>query len=175
MNPCSAYGEAKRISELLCSIAASHSALEVKIARCFAFVGPHLPLDSHYAIGNFIYDAINSKNILIQGNGSPLRSYLYASDLMIWLWTLLFNGKSSQIYNIGSEHAISIAELAHLIAKMSGNISNVIIKKPYANGDPIERYIPSTKRAENDLGLKQLISLEKALKRTINWYKTKKL
>ena len=51
--PDSAYAEGKRISELMAAIHSKQSNCDIKIARCFAFVGPHLPLNSHFAIGNF--------------------------------------------------------------------------------------------------------------------------
>ncbi len=65
----SVYAEGKRVSELMCSLFAQETGVQCAIARCFAFVGPHLPLDQHFAIGNFIADALSGRQIAITATG----------------------------------------------------------------------------------------------------------
>jgi dTDP-glucose 4,6-dehydratase len=168
MDVKSAWGHSKRAAEFLCAYYAQKYALEIKIARCFSFVGPFLPLDIHYAIGNFMRDALSGGAIHIKGDGTPYRSYLYASDLMIWLWTILCRGGSVRPYNVGSEQAVTIAQLARNVASYSTSPVDVVIaRSPAPDGPPPERYVPATQRAQTELGLKQIVTLEEAIKRTL--------
>ena len=164
------YGHGKRAAEYLCSVAASTTDLEVKIARCFAFVGPLLPLDANFAIGNFIRDALLRDQIEVHGDGTARRSYLYAADLAIWLWTTLVKGESGRPYNVGSESDLSIAELATLVTRVvKPGIPVQIAQPPSAEGRP-SRYVPSTARAVRELDVLDRIPLKEAVRRTAQWY-----
>lgn len=163
--PITPYGKGKLKAESLCI----KSDINVSIARCFAFVGPYLPLDAQYAIGNFIRDALLNKKITIKGDGRPYRSYLYTADLMIWLWTILLKGENNNIYNVGSEEALSIAELAEAVSNCTINHAAYEILSTPDNSIPARRYIPSTQKAQTELGLKQTVSLTDSIKRTIDW------
>jgi nucleoside-diphosphate-sugar epimerase len=164
-----AYGQSKRTSEFLCTANAKKHGFQVTIARCFAFVGPLLPLDANYAIGNFIRDGLNGGPILVQGDGTPYRSYLYAADLAIWLWTILFKGQSGRPYNVGSEDDLSIAELGQVVAnELSPKASVTIVGKPAAS-QFANRYVPSTKRAKMELGLESWIPIKEAIHRTVKF------
>ncbi|HEY3855323.1 MAG TPA: NAD-dependent epimerase/dehydratase family protein [Verrucomicrobiae bacterium] len=169
-DPRSAYAEGKRMSELLCALASRQQRFEPKIARCYAFVGPYLPLDAHFAIGNFIGDTIAGSPITISGDGTPYRSYLYAADLAIWLWTILFRGTANRPYNVGSADPVNIAETAAAVSRaLPGNVPVNILQKPVA-GQPAQRYVPDTTRAQSELGLKQFIQLDDAIQRTARWH-----
>jgi dTDP-glucose 4,6-dehydratase len=166
-DPNSAWGESKRAAEFLCTYYSRKYGIETKIARCFSFVGPYLPLDIHYAIGNFIRDGLNGGPIQVNGDGTPYRSYLYAADLAIWLWTILFKGESCYPYNVGSEEDITIAELADTVAQCFQKPIAVKVAKMPEPGKPAERYIPSTKRVREQFYLRQTIDLRDGIKRTI--------
>ncbi len=172
LDPASTYGEGKRLSELLCTLHARTSQTEYKIARCFTFLGPHLPLDTHFAAGNFLADALAGRNISIASDGTAVRSYLYASDLAIALWTMLFKARSLRAYNIGSEDAVTIRELAEQAAAVNPGITVNVAKAPDPVASP-HRYVPSTARAQQELGLHPTVTLAEAFRRTAGWHRLK--
>jgi nucleoside-diphosphate-sugar epimerase len=172
LTAASAYAEGKRASERMCSLYAQQSSAEFKIARCFAFAGPGLPLDANFAIGNFIRDAMNGTDLQIAGDGTPQRSYLYAADLAIWLWTILFKAPPLEPFNVGSEDAISITDLARLtVETLAAQLSIQIAQQPTPNASPA-RYVPSTQRAQQQLGLRQTVSLAGSIRRTAAWHRS---
>jgi dTDP-glucose 4,6-dehydratase len=138
------------------------------VARCFAFAGPHLPLDLSFAIGNFVRDALAGGPIRIGGDGTPHRSYLYAADLVVWLWTILLRGESCRIYNVGSDDDLTIAQLAEEVAAIVAPVQVTIAKKPVP-GAPVARYVPSVARARNELGLQVRVPLGQSIQRMAEW------
>lgn len=165
-NLLSALGQGKRAAEFLCAYYADRNGFEFNIARCFSFVGPRLPLDLHYAIGNFIHDALFAEKIIVKGDGMALRSYLYMGDLLLWLLTLLLDGVSGRVYNVGSDQSISIKNLAYLIRDVLSpdkqvRIENVVGQK---EGNFVRScYVPDIARAKCELDLQVWTSLESAI------------
>lgn len=168
--PSSVYAEGKRTAELLCSLYGAKSGFACKIARCWAFCGPHLPLDQHFAIGNFIRDALAGGAIQIQGDGTPRRSYLYASDLAVWLWTILFRAPALVPINVGSANDVSILELARTVAAVLHPQLEIRVAQTPAPGAAPLRYVPSVERARDLLGLVETVGLEESIQRTAQWH-----
>jgi dTDP-glucose 4,6-dehydratase len=160
-----AYGRGKRVAERLCADAAARG-LPVRIARCFAFVGPHMPFDKHFAIGNFIADAVAGRTIRVKSDGRPLRSYMYMTDLMRALLLVLTAGRTGRAYNVGSDAAISIEGLAHRVDRNAGG-AGVIIEG--AASDPLDRYVPDTTRLRTELDFAPQVALDGAILRTAAW------
>lgn len=166
----SAYGEGKRVAEWLCA-QASANGLEVKIARVFALVGPHLPLDKQFAIGNFLKSAMAGEPIVIQGDGTPHRSYLYAADMAAWLWAVLIRGRPGRAYNVGSEESLSIRSLAERICNLLVCSKAVEIRQNAQAGLAPSHFVPDSTFAHSDLSLPAAMALDDAIKRTADWYR----
>ena len=170
----SAYAEGKRAAEMLCSIYTHKHNVSISVARIFALLGPYLTLGIHFAAGNFILDAINSRKVIVNGNGLPVRSYLYPTDLMISLFHLLTKKeKFLNPYNIGSEESISIRNLAAKISKLIGNDEFEILDHN-DKGWNLGRYVPNTDKFLKDFNIRRKVSLDESIIRTALWNGWKK-
>ena len=161
--PSTAYGKGKLDAEKMLL----DSGFQVKIARCFAFTGRHLNRDIHYAIGNFIRDALAQRPIVIHGDGTPLRSYLHADDLVTWLFAILEKGEVGRPYNVGSDCAVSIRELAETVRHVLDSRSRIVVESTPIAGKVPSVYVPVIARARKELGLSVAIPLESAIRHSI--------
>jgi len=159
----SAYGLGKRAAEHMCALYHDSHGLDYSIARCFAFVGPDLPLNAHYAIGNFISDALSGRDIIVNGDGTPLRSYLYQADLAHWLYTLLLRGRDEEVYNVGSDVTISVGDLAELICSLIDPGLKVHIRGGATGANSSVNYIPDVSKVLGEFGLRAETSLREAI------------
>ena len=162
------YGQIRRNVEDQCLGAWKQRGLAVKIARGFAFVGPRLPLDAGFAIGNFIADGLAGRPIAVKGDGTAVRSYLYAADMAAWLWTILLDGPSGCVFNAGSEEAVCIGDLARLIGGLF-DVGVCMGSEPLQGAAP-SLYLPVISRAELELGLTARTSLREGIEKTARWH-----
>ena len=158
--PSTPYGKGKMVAERLLA----ESGLDVKLARCFSFTGKYLDRKIYYAIGNFIQNCLDGKPIIINGDGTPLRSYLYADDLIEWLFAILERGESGRPYNVGSDRAVSIRELAETVRAALDSNSEIIVKGISESGAKPSVYVPDISRAQGELGLSVSVSLDEAIR-----------
>lgn len=165
----SAYGQAKRVVEWLSRCEAQAGGLQVQVARCFAFLGPYQPLDAQFAVANFLRDALREGPVLVGGDGSAVRSYLYAADLAVWLLTILVRGDGAP-YNVGSPQAIAIGELARRVSTVLTGADRSVVQGTPAPGALPQRYVPDVARARA-LGLDVYTPLDEALRRTAAWHR----
>jgi dTDP-glucose 4,6-dehydratase len=166
-----AYGEAKRCAEMLTYARSERDGFNATVARCFAFVGPYLPIDSGFAVGNFIRDALTAGEIVVRGDGTPRRTYMYAGDMAAWLWSISVIGRTGRPYNVGSDETVTIADLARLVAVSAGQNTAVRILGEHRRVGVGISYIPDISRARTELGLDVTVNLEEALTRTLAWHR----
>jgi len=141
----------------------------VSHARLFAFLAPFLPLDTHFAAGNFLGSALKGEPIKITGDHRTVRSYMYGVDLVVWLIRIALNGEHKRAYNVGSEIAISIGDLATRIAVQSRHHIEVQINQKISSEGPVHRYLPDVTRTRRELRLESRVSLDEAIRRTLEW------
>lgn len=167
LNTANVYGVAKRYAEHLCALYREQTGLETVVARCFAFVGEDLPIDAHFAIGNFIRDALYGEAIVVGGDGTPVRSYMDQDELARWLLVLLQRGRAGEAYNVGSNEAVTIAQLAHLVSSVLAPDKPVRIQARAESAVHAQRnrYLPDIAKAEAELGLVNEIPLAQAIRR----------
>ena len=170
INTVNCYAESKRAAEMLCSIYCKQYNINVKIARIFALLGPYLSLDIHFAAGNFIRDALEGREIIVKGNGKPVRSYLYPTDLIFWLFYILIKGRKNAAYNVGSPYGYSIEELAIKVANLIGNKEYQILGKK-DGGWNLGRYVPDITLIKKESNYDLTVDIDEAIIRTAIWNK----
>lgn len=166
--PYGAYALGKQAAERLVSKASNGCNAAVTVSRVFGLIGPSLPLDGRFAIGNFIRDALHGGPILVRGDGQSVRSYLHGADLAAWIWTLTLAGARGTVLNAGSDEAISIADLAGRVRDLLAPRCSVRIEA--ASGVDRSRYVPDASRAGELLGLRRHRTLDQGILGTARHY-----
>lgn len=146
--------------------------IKVCAARCFAFVGKHLPLDSNYVIGNFIKSILSKKSLKINSKIKVIRTYMHSDDLAECLIKLAFNNSTNfSTYNIGSDNIIDIHSLAKKLSKkykINNIIQQNISKKDY------DRYVPNISKFRKKFKFKKKLNSYSAILKTIKEFKQNK-
>jgi nucleoside-diphosphate-sugar epimerase len=132
--------------------------------RLFAFYGPHLPLDLHFAIGNFMKNAAEGDFIEITGNSKTIRSYMYPVDLVTLLIKILVSPLNTPV-NVGSATPLTMFEVASKISEIFG-MKEIKFKDILTQPSS---YFPSMEVAKNLYGFKEQVSFEEGLRRWKAW------
>ena len=161
-HPKDAYLHGKRLSEELVMQATKDGKVKGRIARLYAFAGPGISLTDHFAVGNFVNDALSKRPIAISGNPLTVRSYLYPTDLIINLLNLS-DDTAREITEIGSESRVTMQEVATLINLVTGNVG---INQSTEVG-AVDEYAPPPDSNQ----IAESVSLTESISRWVNWLK----
>ena len=153
-----AYAEAKRLAEARIAMLGS-TGVRVAVARCFAFVGAYLPRDQHFAIGNFLGDALAGRPVTVKAQHAVWRSYMHADDLVRWLMQLADHASPAcPVVNVGSDEAALVGDVAQRVARCFDAVADV----PGITETAVDRYVPSIARAHS-LGMTAAFGLDAAI------------
>ena len=170
IGPRSCYDEGKRCAETLFFDYKRQFNLDVKIFRIFNTYGPRLNYDDGRVISNLIIQALKNKKITIYGNGLQTRSFCYIDDLIDAFYLFMNSNKNiTGPLNVGNPNEISINELANKIINLTKSTSKISYYK-LPQDDPIKRK-PDITLIKKKLNWTPKISLDKGLKKTINYFK----
>lgn len=164
------YPESKRFAEVLAQCAISEAKLPIVTLRPFAFVGPYQSMQLPWAVTDFIRDSFNGGPIRIMGDGITVRSLMYLSDYAHWVLAALAAGRPGTTYHVGSDEPVDLLSLARMITRYFAPVPEVRTRVGQAGHDR-SRLVPDTGKAQADLGVRRTVSLEEALRRTIEWHR----
>jgi nucleoside-diphosphate-sugar epimerase len=165
------YVAGKRNAEYLCSTFAEETGIGVAIARIFSLIGPHFPINRHFAIGEFIKMCVADSTITVRSDSNTVRAYQHASDTSNWLARILLSGTSTSVYNVGHDRQIRISYLAELVKELCGNKKSIRYLPETVFEGQQDFYVPDITKAKNNLGLENVISLESSIIEVYEYYK----
>jgi len=168
VGPRSVYDEAKRFGEALTMAYRRSSGVDAKIVRIFNTFGPRMRPDDGRAIPTFISQALRGSPITVQGTGAQTRSITYVDDLVRGILLLLDSDETGPI-NVGTEHELTVLQLAELIVRLCGSDSPIELVERMAD-DP-EKRRPDLTLARTLLGYEPQVGPEEGLRHTIDFFK----
>jgi dTDP-glucose 4,6-dehydratase len=163
----SVYDESKRFSEAATMAYHRFHGLDTAIVRIFNTYGPRMRHDDGRAIPTFIDQALRGVPLTVQGSGAQTRSITYVDDLVRGILLLLDSAETGPI-NCGTEHELSMLDLAELIVQLSGSDSKIELVER-APDDP-EKRRPDLTLARTRLGYEPQVGPEEGLRRTIEFF-----
>lgn len=173
-NPKNTYAIAKISGEHLAYLASNSTEMKVTTLRCFCFAGAYLD-PAHFVLGEFVLTALSNEDIVVHAGTGIYRSYLAVSDLARQIYEMLIisttRTSNYEVYNLGSDRAINLHDLASLVVKTLDSKSRVITPNPSATS--VNYYIPNIECISTIMQI-QYNSLENIILSTAEYYKSKR-
>ncbi|XP_069614149.1 dTDP-D-glucose 4,6-dehydratase isoform X2 [Ranitomeya imitator] len=172
--PTNPYASSKAAAESIVLSFWERYKFPVIITRSSNVYGPHQYPEK--VIPKFISLLQHNRKCYIHGSGRQTRSFLYASDAVDAILTILKLGKVGEVYNIGATFEISVTQLAKELIRMIQNTSSDTETEfwmDYVTDRPVNdlRYMMKCEKM-NTLGWRPKVEWKEGIERTIQWYKT---
>lgn len=140
--------------------------LKISIARCFAFVGKNLPLNSSFVVGNLINSIVKKKNIYIKSKKRVVRSYMHSDSLAEILIKIVLNNNLKYVtYNVGSEDPVDIHKISFHFAKKYK--LKYLFKFGAEKSKNVDRYVPDISKFRKKFNYNKKLSSIFAINKTI--------
>lgn len=168
VGPRSPYVESKRFGETLLKSFERQYGLDGVIIRLFNTYGPRMRGGDFYGrvIDRFIGQACLGTPLTVYGDGSQTRAFTYVEDTVAGVITVMKNGVSGEVYNIGSDHETRIIDLARSVIRATkSNSTTVFSQLPRDDAKRRAAEISKVKK----LGWLPRVDLETGLRRTVGW------
>jgi UDP-glucose 4-epimerase len=166
--PISPYGASKLCGEAYCYAFRGSYGLETVALR---FANAYGPRSEHKkgVVTAFVKRALRGEPLVIYGDGTATRDFLYVTDLCEGIAAALTHEAPDDVLHLASERETTLTDLADLIVRIAG-VDVPIERLPWRRGE-VERNFAGARRASEVLGFSATVSLEDGLARTVEWFR----
>jgi dTDP-glucose 4,6-dehydratase len=166
--PNSPYSASKASADLICRSYNRTFEMDIRVTRCSNNYGPHQFPEK--VIPLFVTNLIDNGKVPLYGNGLNVRDWLHVDDHCDGIYSVLSEGKSGNIYNIGGGRELTNRELTEIILRKFDCDDSSIEYVTDRLGHDL-RYSVSHEKISRELGYKPKINFEDGIEETIEWYK----
>ena len=166
--PNSPYSASKASADLICRSYNRTFGMDIRVTRCSNNYGPHQFPEK--IIPLFVTNLIDNGKVPLYGNGQNVRDWLHVDDHCDGIYSVLSEGKSGNIYNIGGGRELTNRELTEIILRKFDRDESSIEYVTDRLGHDL-RYSVSHEKISRELGYKPKINFEDGIEETIEWYK----
>ena len=171
------YAASKLIDEFLALGYYQQHQLPVTVVRFFNCVGPRQSSRYGMVVPNFVQAALSGDPLIIHGNGSQTRSFTWVGDVVNALVLIAEEPQTyGEVFNIGNDDEVSIAELATRVRESLGGTSPLRFvphdKVFGANFEDMSRRVPDISKIARIVGWRPTVSLDEIISRTAEYWQT---
>lgn len=171
LSPRACYDEGKRFAETIVNTYRQAHNLDTKIARLFRTYGSRMKLNDGQMLPDFVYNALEGKDLVIYGDESFSSSFCHVSDIVQGLIKLMKSGEAGPI-NLGSDLDYKIVDVAKKVIEFTNSKSKIVFEKPLLFMTPLG--LPEITLAKERLGWFPVTLLEEGIKGAIDYFKAHK-